>query len=73
MKPYNKNLKQPSRELRKNMTDAECLLWSRGYIKQLKMTLNEFNRIMDIYITPILSLFPRSYHLILQIAIRDTR
>ena len=36
MKPYNKNLKQPSRELRKNMTDAECLLWSRVRRKQIK-------------------------------------
>ncbi len=25
MKPYNKNLKQPSRDLRSNMTDAEQL------------------------------------------------
>lgn len=29
MQPYNKNLKQPSRDLRKNMTDAEQLLWQR--------------------------------------------
>ena len=36
MKPYNKNLKQPSRELRKNMTDAERLLWSRVRRKQIK-------------------------------------
>ncbi len=36
MKPYNKNLKHPSRELRKNMTDAECLLWSRVRRKQIK-------------------------------------
>ena len=35
MKPYNKNLKQPSRELRKNMTDAELLLWSRLRKKQV--------------------------------------
>jgi very-short-patch-repair endonuclease len=27
MQPYNKNLKQPSRDLRNNMTDAEQLLW----------------------------------------------
>ncbi|MDG9862052.1 DUF559 domain-containing protein, partial [Acinetobacter ursingii] len=27
MKPYNKNLKQPSRDLRKNMTEAEQVLW----------------------------------------------
>ena len=36
MKPYNKNLKQTSRELRKNMTDAEYLLWSRVRRKQIK-------------------------------------
>lgn len=32
---YSRNLKQPSRELRKNMTDAELLLWSRLRGKQL--------------------------------------
>ena len=35
MKPYNKNLKQPSRDLRKNMTDAEQLLWQRLRRKQI--------------------------------------
>jgi len=35
MKPYNKKLKQLSRELRKNMTDAERLLWSRLRRKQI--------------------------------------
>ena len=29
MKPYNKNLKQASRDLRNNMTDAEKFLWSK--------------------------------------------
>lgn len=29
MQPYNKNLKQLSRDLRNNMTDAELLLWSK--------------------------------------------
>ncbi len=33
---YNKNLKQFSRELRKNMTDAENVLWSRIRGKQIK-------------------------------------
>ena len=32
---YNGNLKQYSRELRKNMTDAEKLLWSKLRSKQL--------------------------------------
>lgn len=35
MKPYNKNLKQPSRDLRNNMTDAELLLWRRLRRKQV--------------------------------------
>jgi very-short-patch-repair endonuclease len=33
---YNRNLKDNARELRKNMTDAERLLWSRIRRKQLK-------------------------------------
>ena len=36
MLPYNKNLKNLARELRKNMTDAERHLWSRIRRKQLK-------------------------------------
>ncbi len=36
MLQYNKNLKQYSRELRKNMTDAERLLWSKINSKQMK-------------------------------------
>ena len=35
MKPYNKNLKQASRDLRNNMTQAEKLLWSRLRNKQI--------------------------------------
>jgi very-short-patch-repair endonuclease len=35
VKPYNKNLKQASRDLRNNMTDAEKLLWSRLQNKQI--------------------------------------
>jgi very-short-patch-repair endonuclease len=35
MKPYNKNLKLPSRDLRNNMTDAEQLLWQRLRRKQI--------------------------------------
>ena len=35
MKPYNKNLKQASRDLRNNLTDAEKLLWSRLRNKQI--------------------------------------
>ena len=33
---YNKNLMKYARELRKNMTDAERLLWSKIRGKQLK-------------------------------------
>jgi very-short-patch-repair endonuclease len=36
MLPYNNRLKPISRNLRKNMTDAEKLLWSRIRGKQLK-------------------------------------
>jgi len=36
MLPYNKNLKQPSRQLRENMTDAEKHLWAKIRRKQLK-------------------------------------
>lgn len=36
MLSYNKNLKHISRNLRKNMTDAEMLLWSKLRGKQLK-------------------------------------
>ena len=35
MKPYNKNLKQASRDLRNNMTDVEKLLWARLRNKQI--------------------------------------
>jgi very-short-patch-repair endonuclease len=35
MLPRNKNLKQPARELRKNLTDAERKLWSKIRRKQL--------------------------------------
>ncbi|WP_228140143.1 endonuclease domain-containing protein [Acinetobacter johnsonii] len=35
LQPYNKNLKQPSRDLRNNMTDAEQLLWQRLRRKQI--------------------------------------
>ena len=36
MLPYNGNLKQLSRELRENMTDAEKRLWAKIRMKQLK-------------------------------------
>ena len=36
MLPYNKNLKQPSRQLRENMADAERHLWAKIRMKQLK-------------------------------------
>ncbi len=36
MLKYNKNIKQISRVLRKNMTDAEILLWSKIKGKQIK-------------------------------------
>ena len=42
MQPYNKNLKQPSRDLRNNMTDAEQLLWQR--IRRKKILGLQFYR-----------------------------
>jgi very-short-patch-repair endonuclease len=36
MLPYNEKLKQPSRQLRVNMTDAERYLWTKIRMKQLK-------------------------------------
>jgi very-short-patch-repair endonuclease len=36
MHPYNPKLKQLSQKLRKNMTDAEKMLWSKLRMKQLK-------------------------------------
>ena len=35
MRPYNKNLKLPSRDSRNNMTDAEQWLWQRLRRKQI--------------------------------------
>jgi len=35
MLPYNKNLKQYSRQLRENMTDAERHLWAKIRMKQI--------------------------------------
>lgn len=35
MHPYQKNLKQPSRDLRNNMTEAEIRLWSKLRNKQI--------------------------------------
>ena len=54
MLPFNKKLKKLSRELRKNMTDAERLLWSRIRRKQLKgyqfyRQKNIGNYIVDFY------------------------
>ncbi len=36
MKPHNKNLKQPSHDLRNNMTDAEKLLCSKLRNKKIR-------------------------------------
>lgn len=47
---YNKNLKHYSRELRKSMTDAERLLWSKIRSKQLKGHQFYRQKIIDNYI-----------------------
>ncbi|MGB1009630.1 MAG: endonuclease domain-containing protein [Thiolinea sp.] len=36
MLDYNKNLRQPARKLRKQQTEAECLLWRHLRKKQLR-------------------------------------
>ena len=36
MLPYDRNLKQRSREFRKNMTEGELVLWSKIRLEQLK-------------------------------------
>ncbi len=50
MLSYNKSLKQFSRNLRKNMTDAERLLWSRIRRKQLKRLQFYSQKIIGNYI-----------------------
>jgi len=47
---YNKNLKTLSRNLRKNMTDAEILLWSKIRRKQLRCYQFYRQRIIGNYI-----------------------
>jgi len=52
--PYNKNLKELARDLRKNMTDAERRIWSKIRRKQLKefqfyRQKNIGNYIVDFY------------------------
>ena len=47
---YNKSLKQLSRSLRRNMTDAEMLLWSKLRGKQLKGFQFYRQKIIDNYI-----------------------
>jgi very-short-patch-repair endonuclease len=50
MLSYNKDIKQLSRNLRSNMTDAEMLLWSRLRGKQLKGLQFYRQKIIDNYI-----------------------
>src|SRR4030043_627946 len=50
MLTYNKSLKQLSRNLRRNMTDAEMLLWSKLRGKQLKGLQFYRQKIIDNYI-----------------------
>jgi very-short-patch-repair endonuclease len=48
--PYNKSLKNLSRNLRNNMTDAERLLWSRIRHRQVKGSLFYRQKIIGDYI-----------------------
>ncbi|MFA5309199.1 MAG: endonuclease domain-containing protein [Dehalococcoidales bacterium] len=50
MLPYNPKLKQLSRELRKNMTDAEKVLWSKLRMKQLQGLLFSRQKPLGAYI-----------------------
>ncbi len=50
MLQYNKNLKEFSRKLRKNMTDAEKLIWSKIRDNQLKEKRFYSQKIIDNYI-----------------------
>ena len=50
MLSYNKNLKQLSRKLRRNMTNAETLLWSKLRGKQLKGLQFYRQKIIENYI-----------------------
>src|SRR4030042_2382902 len=50
MLSYNKSLKQISRNLRRNMTDAEMLLWSKLRGKQLRGGQFYRQKIIDNYI-----------------------
>ena len=48
--PYNLHLKHNSRELRKNMTDAEIFLWSKIRMKQLNYSQFYRQKIIGNYI-----------------------
>jgi very-short-patch-repair endonuclease len=50
MQPYNKQLEPYSREQRKNMTEAEKLLWSKIRIKQLNKCQFYRQRIVGDYV-----------------------
>jgi len=50
MLPYNNKLKQYSRELRRNMTDAERFLWSKVRMRQLNGYQFYRQRIIENYI-----------------------
>ena len=55
MLPYNKKLVQNSRKLRKGMTDAELLLWSKIRLKQLKGYQFYWQKIIGDYIVDFFS------------------
>jgi very-short-patch-repair endonuclease len=50
MREYDRKLKQAARELRKNMTEAERLLWSKIRMKQLKGYLFTSQKPLDGYV-----------------------
>ncbi len=47
---YSMNLKQPSRKLRKDLTDAEKMLWSKVRMRQIKGVVFFRQRPIGVYI-----------------------
>jgi very-short-patch-repair endonuclease len=62
--PYNIHLKNNSRALRKTMTDAEIILWSKLRMKQLNNCQFYRQKIIGNYIV---NFFCPKYHLIIEV------
>jgi very-short-patch-repair endonuclease len=62
--PYNIHLKHNSRELRKNMTDAEIFLWSKIRMKQLNNCQFYRQKVIGYYIV---DFFCPKYKLVIEV------